>query len=86
MFPSAEEDVSSSWHKIDSWPLDAAIGRRFAALNADVNPIHMSAAIAQLFGFRSCIAHGMYLLARSVAAIQNAGGSPSSALLDNPKP
>ncbi len=73
MFPSADADVASSWHAIDCWALDGATGRRFAALNGDRNPIHVSATLAHLFGFRSCVAHGMLLLARSLIAIQNAG-------------
>ena len=75
MFPSAEADLASSWHTVDSWALDGGTGRRFAALNGDCNPIHMSSTLAQLFGFRSSVAHGMFLLGRSVAAIQNAGVS-----------
>ena len=74
MFPSAEADLASSWHTIDCWTLDRSTGRRFAALNGDVNPIHMSSTLAQLFGFRSSVAHGMFVLARSIAAIENAGG------------
>ena len=73
MFPSSDADIASSWHTIDCWALDSAAGRRFAALNGDRNPIHVSATLAQLFGFRGCVAHGMLLLARSVISIQNAG-------------
>ncbi len=72
-FPSSDADIASSWHTVDCWALDGATGRRFAALNGDRNPIHVSATLAQLFGFRSCVAHGMLLLARSVISIQNAG-------------
>lgn len=40
---------------------------------ADVNPIHMAAWCAKLFGFRSNIAHGMLLMARFVQAAQATG-------------
>ena len=80
MFPSSDADVASSWHTIDCWALNGATGRRFAALNGDRNPIHMSRTLAQLFGFRSCVAHGMLLLARSVISIQNAGALKSMGL------
>ncbi|MEI2701115.1 MAG: MaoC/PaaZ C-terminal domain-containing protein [Baekduia sp.] len=51
------------------WSLSADLGRQFAAVSGDRNPIHMSSLSAKAFGFPSAIAHGMWLKARCVAAI-----------------
>lgn len=42
-------------------------GRRYAAVSGDLNPIHLHAATARLFGFPRAIAHGMWSLARTLA-------------------
>ncbi|MCV2883252.1 MaoC/PaaZ C-terminal domain-containing protein [Aestuariibacter sp. AA17] len=39
-------------------------GRQYARISGDYNPIHISAVMAQLFGFKASIAHGMYSKAR----------------------
>ena len=46
------------------------IGRRYAAVSGDRNPIHLHGLAAKAFGFRSAIAHGMWLKARALAALQ----------------
>lgn len=51
------------------WNLPASIGRRYAMVSGDWNPIHLSRVTARLFGQRKSIAHGMWMKARSVAAI-----------------
>jgi acyl dehydratase len=48
----------------------ADIGRRYAAVSGDRNPIHLSALSARLFGFPSAIAHGMWLKARTLATLE----------------
>lgn len=50
------------------WRLGADIGRRFAAVSGDANPIHVSALGARAFGFPSAIAHGMYTASRAFSA------------------
>ena len=45
-------------------------GRRYAAVSGDRNPIHMHALSARLFGFPRAIAHGMWLKARTLAALE----------------
>lgn len=47
------------------WSLGADIGRRYAAVSGDVNPIHLSAVSAKAFGFPRAIAHGMYTASRA---------------------
>ena len=48
----------------------ADIGRRYAAVSGDRNPIHLSKVAARLFGFPRAIAHGMWLAARTLAAME----------------
>lgn len=43
------------------------IGRRYAAIAGDLNPIHQRALMARAFGFPRAIAHGMWTLARTLA-------------------
>ena len=45
------------------------IGRRYGRVTGDLNPIHLSALSARLFGFRRAIAHGMWTKARALAAL-----------------
>ena len=47
----------------------ADIGRRYAAVGKDYNPIHLTPLSARLFGFKRHIAHGMWSLARCAALL-----------------
>jgi hypothetical protein len=47
----------------------ASIGRRYGRMSGDINPIHLSALSARLFGFRRAIAHGMWTKARALAIL-----------------
>lgn len=53
------------------WRLPADLGRTYAAVSGDANPIHLYPLTARALGFPRQIAHGMWTLARSVAAIEN---------------
>ncbi len=52
------------------WRLDADLGRRYAAVSGDHNPIHLYAVTAKAFGFPRQIAHGMWSKARCVAMLE----------------
>ena len=52
------------------WRIPRNIGRRYAAVSGDINPIHLNPLVARLFGFRRAIAHGMWLKARCLAALE----------------
>jgi acyl dehydratase len=52
-----------------SWQLGADLGRRYAAVSGDRNPIHLYDVTARPFGFRRHIAHGMWTLARCLAEL-----------------
>jgi hypothetical protein len=48
----------------------ADIGRRYGRIAGDLNPIHLYALTAKLFGFPRAIAHGMWSLARCASTIE----------------
>jgi acyl dehydratase len=54
-----------------SWRLPGDLGRRYAAVSGDRNPIHMHPLSAKLLGFPRAIAHGMWSKARCVAALES---------------
>ncbi len=53
------------------WRLPADLGRRYGAVSGDRNPIHLYPLTAKALGFPRQIAHGMWSLARCVAAVEN---------------
>lgn len=56
-------------HGGSTWRVGKDIGRRYAGVSGDVNPIHLHPLGARLFGFPGTIAHGMWTKARSLAAL-----------------
>jgi MaoC like domain len=52
------------------WRLGGDLGRRYAAVSGDRNPIHMHALTAKPLGFPGAIAHGMWTKARCLAALE----------------
>src|SRR5919197_2333438 len=61
----AQADLEAS----ATWRLPAGLGRRYAAVSGDRNPIHLHDLAAKAFGFPRAIAHGMWTAARCVAAL-----------------
>lgn len=53
------------------WNLSSNLGRRYALVSGDSNPIHLFKLSAKLFGFKGHIAHGMWTKARVAAALYN---------------
>jgi hypothetical protein len=54
-----------------TWRLGGDVGRSYAAVSGDRNPIHLYPWTAKAFGFPRQIAHGMWSLARCLAALEN---------------
>jgi acyl dehydratase len=52
-----------------TWSLPGDLGRRYASVSGDYNPIHVHPLTARLFGFPRAIAHGMWTKARCLAAL-----------------
>ncbi|WP_150713913.1 MaoC family dehydratase, partial [Pseudomonas fluorescens] len=55
--------------EVTRWKAPADIGRQYAKVSGDYNPIHLSAVSAKLFGFPTAIAHGLWNKARTLAAL-----------------
>lgn len=53
------------------WPVGRGVGRAYARVSGDRNPIHVSTIGARMFGFPQPIAHGMWSAARCLAAVQD---------------
>ncbi|WP_224387754.1 MaoC/PaaZ C-terminal domain-containing protein [Pseudonocardia sp. ICBG1293] len=52
------------------WRVPGDIGRRYAAVSGDVNPIHLHPLTAKAMGFQRAIAHGMWTAAHAAAALE----------------
>jgi acyl dehydratase len=52
------------------WRVAGDAGRRYASVSGDSNPIHLNPWLARLFGFPRAIAHGMWLQARCLSALE----------------
>jgi acyl dehydratase len=52
------------------WDLPGGLGRQYAAVSGDINPIHLNALAARAFGFPRAIAHGMWTAARALALVE----------------
>lgn len=55
------------------WRLGVGVGRSYAAVSGDFNPIHLSGITAKALGMRQSIAHGMYLASRVLASARPDG-------------
>ncbi len=62
--PPPDPEISAIWR------LPADLGRRFAAVAGDRNPIHLYPLTARPFGFKQPIIHGMWTLARALVALE----------------
>jgi acyl dehydratase len=58
------QDVTTS-----TFVVAPGVGRQYARVSGDFNPIHIADVAARFFGFKRAIAHGMWSLARCAAEI-----------------
>lgn len=72
--PDADRPVFTPPVRTARWELPADVGRRYAAVSGDRNPIHLSPVTARALGFRRAIAHGMYTASRALADVGAARG------------
>jgi acyl dehydratase len=68
------------------WHLGRDIGRQYATVSGDRNPIHLSALSAKALGFPRAIAHGMYTAARGLAGVGAARGDSYEWTVEFAKP
>ena len=72
--PEREDGGEQELEACAEWRVPGDMGRRYAAVSGDRNPIHMHALSARLFGFPTAIAHGMWTKARCLAAFEGRTG------------
>ena len=68
------------------WKIPGDIGRRYAEVSGDRNPIHLHSLSAKLFGFPRAIAHGMWMKARCLAALEGSLGDAFAVDVEFRKP
>jgi acyl dehydratase len=62
--------ATATWQATANWQVPARVGKDYAEVSGDRNPIHTSRLGARLFGFPRPIAHGMWSKARCLAALE----------------
>lgn len=67
--PKEQNPQLPTMDNCEKWMLTTDLGRRYAAVSGDSNPIHLHPLSAKLFGFKGHIAHGMWTKARAIAAL-----------------
>lgn len=65
-----KEDTFSPEH-LDYWEASEGLGRQYAKVSGDSNPIHLHAMTAKMFGFPRAIAHGMWNKAHAIAKLND---------------
>lgn len=64
------EPVADDAPAATEWKLGGDLGRRYASVSGDRNPIHMHPLSARALGFPRAIAHGMWSQARCLAQLE----------------
>ncbi len=90
LFRQPQDDEKSSGRKappeLERYPntlslkAEESIGRQYARVSGDSNPIHMHALSAKVFGFPQAIAHGMWTKAHALALLEQQEGWRPGAL------
>lgn len=74
-------------HNLTTWSLPANLGRQYAKITGDLNPIHLFSLSAKLFGFKQAIIHGMYMAAKATAQARSESPTfPSRIYIEFKKP
>lgn len=63
-------EPSEEWSNLSHWQLGSGMGRRYARISGDFNPIHLHPLVSRWFGFDKPIIHGMYMMARAQAELE----------------
>ena len=81
--PDGAPEVDAGGVRLSAvWRLPGDLGRRYAAVSGDRNPIHLSAPTARALGFPRAIAHGMWTAARCLAALEGRLAPPYAVDVD----
>lgn len=77
--PSKASDPTSDAPPLASWRFGADVGRRYAFIDGDISPMHLTALTAKLNGFPAPVANVHFLAARTerelAAAVDELGGA-----------
>jgi acyl dehydratase len=76
------EHLTGQGIRTTSFQVPSDIGRRYAKVSGDINPIHLTVVTARLFGFPRAIAHGMWSMARVVAELCALGDPIGASVLN----
>ena len=63
-------EPDEGWDNLAHWQLGSGMGRRYARISGDFNPIHLHPLVSRWFGFEKPIIHGMYMMARAQAELE----------------
>ncbi len=63
------------WKDRRAFMTPANAGRRYARVSGDANPVHLHPWTARIFGYKNPIAHGWWLVARTLAELELDGPS-----------
>lgn len=69
---------TEGWTNLCHWQLGSGMGRRYARVSGDFNPIHLHSLTSRWFGFKKPIIHGMYMMARAQADIEKSHGQAAT--------
>jgi acyl dehydratase len=70
-YPIAESTLPSFTHPLNTtWLLNSSLGRQYAKVSGDFNPIHLTKWVARLFGFKQHIIHGMLTKSYCISTLQ----------------
>ncbi len=67
---ASESDAPSAGQREETLAFLEQCGRRYARVSGDYNPIHFHKWTARLLGYKSSIAHGMHVLARTLTRLE----------------
>ena len=67
-----EESISNFGNSTfkEEWVIEKSVGKSYARLSNDKNPIHTSTLFSKLVGFKGPIAHGWYSVSRAVSTAE----------------
>lgn len=74
-FEAPRHDELGPIAKTAQWRVPKDMGRRYAKISGDYNPIHISGILAKLFGFKRDLIHGMWSAARALAEVNGPVGA-----------
>lgn len=76
--PAADTLSNKTYNKSEHLHFQENAGRKYARISGDYNPIHLYDWSARLFGFKSVMAHGTHVLARTLSVVDKNQALPGA--------